>query len=85
MQESLFIENEFIQLYPLIQPISFLRTEENFSFEYISKVYEQIIEIPSLKSNQIEFILLYWYYLAENVQELKQQSKSYTLRDYNHH
>jgi hypothetical protein len=75
LQEKLFLDNEFIQLYPLIHSISLIRTEEKFSSEYISKIYEQIIEIPSLKSYKIEFILLYWYYLARNVLELKQQSK----------
>ncbi|CAF5074439.1 unnamed protein product, partial [Rotaria magnacalcarata] len=73
LQEQLFIDNELLQLYPLIHSISFLRTESNFSIEYISKVYEQIIAIPSLKPYQIEFILLHWYYLAENIRELKQQ------------
>ncbi|CAF3784015.1 unnamed protein product [Rotaria socialis] len=76
LQEQLFIDNEFLQLYPLIHSISILRTESNFSIEYISKVYEQIIAIPSLKSYQIEFILLHWYYLAENIRELKQQNPS---------
>ncbi|CAF0802996.1 unnamed protein product [Rotaria sordida] len=76
LQEQLFIDNEFIQLYSLIHSISFIRTEKNFSMEYISKVYEQIISIPSLKSYQIEFILLYWYYLAANILELKQQNPS---------
>jgi len=75
LQEQLFLDNEFIQLYPLIHPIITIRTEEKFSMEYISRVYEQIILIPSLKSYQIEFILLYWYYLAANILELKQQSK----------
>jgi hypothetical protein len=74
-QEQLFIENEFIQLYSLIHPIKLTRTEDKFSLEYISKVYQQIISIPSLKSYKIEFILLYWYYLAANILELKQQSK----------
>jgi hypothetical protein len=74
-QEQLFIENEFIQLYSLIHPIKLIRTEDKFSLEYISKVYQQIISIPSLKSYKIEFILLYWYYLAANILELKQQSK----------
>lgn len=75
LQEQLFIDNEFLHLYPLIHPVSFLRTESNFSVEYVSKVYEQIIAIPALKSYQIEFIVLYWYYLAENIRELKPQSK----------
>ncbi|CAF4358317.1 unnamed protein product, partial [Adineta steineri] len=73
LQEQLFLDNEFIQLYSLIHPISIIRTEENFSIECISKVYEYIIEIPSLKLYKIEFILLYWYYLARNIRELKQQ------------
>ncbi|CAF0964323.1 unnamed protein product [Adineta steineri] len=76
LQEQLFLDNEFIQLYSLIHPISIIRTEENFSIEYISKVYEYIIEIPSLKLYKIEFILLYWYYLARNIRELKQQNPS---------
>ena len=43
--------------------------------EYISKVYEQIIAIPALKLYKIEFIIIYWYYLAANILEVKQQSK----------
>lgn len=78
--EQLFIDDEFRSLYPLIHSIKLIRTEERFSFEYISQVYEQIIAIPSLKSYQIEFILLYWYYLAVNILELKQQSKSFINR-----
>ncbi|CAF4509638.1 unnamed protein product [Rotaria sp. Silwood1] len=76
LQEQLFVDNEFIQLYSLIHPITFIRTEKNFSVEFISKVYEEIIAIPSLKAYQIEFILLYWYYLAANIIELKQQNPS---------
>lgn len=75
LYEQLFLDNEFKQFYPFINPMKILRTEEKFSMEYISKIYEHIISIPSLKSYQIEFILLYWYYLAENTLEIKQQSK----------
>lgn len=75
-QEQLFLDDEFLSLYPLIHSMKSIRTEEKFSMEYISQVYEQIIAIPSLKSYQIEFILLYWYYLAANILELKQHSKS---------
>lgn len=75
LQDQLFLDNEFQQFYPLIHPIKSQRTEEKFSMEYISNIYEHIISIPSLKSYQIEFILLYWYYLAENAREIKQQSK----------
>jgi hypothetical protein len=75
LYEQLFIDNELIQFYPLINSITSIRTEEKFSMEYISKVYEQIIAIQSLKSYQIDFILLYWYYLAANIREIKQQSK----------
>jgi len=75
LYEQLFIDNELIKFYPLINSITSVRTEEKFSMEYISKVYEQIIAIQSLKSYQIDFILLYWYYLAENIREIKQQSK----------
>ena len=75
LQEQLFIDDEFQQLYPLMHSISVIRTEEKFSFEYISSVYEQIMAVPSLKSYKVQFILLYWYYLAANVFELKQKSK----------
>ncbi|CAF1526972.1 unnamed protein product [Adineta ricciae] len=76
LQNHLFLENEFLSLYPLIHPITIVHTEEYFSYEYISKVYEQITSIPSLKSYKIEFILLYWYYLARNIVEVKQQNLS---------
>ena len=76
VHEQLFIEQEFLKIYPLIHPGASKRTEKHFSFDYISRVYEQIIAIPSIKSYKIQFILLYWYYLAENVVELRQQSKS---------
>lgn len=75
LSDQLFIENEFAPLYPLIHPTMGTQTEEKFSVDYISRVYERLLAIPSLKVYKLEFLLLYWYYLAENVRELKQQSK----------
>ena len=75
LSDQLFLENEFLQLSPLIHPTASIRTEERFSVDYISRVYERLLVIPSLKAYKLEFLLLYWYYLAENVRELKQQSK----------
>lgn len=74
--EQFFLEQELRSFHSFLQPIETIRSEERFSMEYISKVYEQLINIPILKSYQIDFILLYWYYLGENLLELRQQSNS---------
>jgi hypothetical protein len=73
-QEQLFIEYELLQLYPLIHSIEHCRTEKHFSMEYVCRIYEHILDLPSMKTYQIDFLLLYWYYLADNVLELKQSS-----------
>ena len=75
-QEQFFLEQEFRPLHLLLNPMETIRSEEKFSMEYISNVYEQLINTPALKSYQIDFILLYWYYLGENLVELRQQSNS---------
>ena len=72
--EQFILEQEFRPLCQFLNPNQILRTEERFSMEYISKVYEQLIANPSLKSYQIDFILLYWYYLAENLLELRSEN-----------
>lgn len=71
-----FLDEEFRQWTSLIKSKRKSRTEERFSMEFISRIYEQMLNIPSLKSYQTDFLLLYWYYLAENLIELKRSSTS---------
>lgn len=75
--DQIFLEQEFNEFTRLVQskPI-----ERQFSFEYISNIYEQIIALPVLKTYQIEIILFYWYFVAEDLRQVKQQGTCRSLR-----
>lgn len=78
-QEQIFLEQEFNEFIRLSPSKQFDR--QTFSFEYISNIYEQIIALPILKSYQIEFILFYWYYVAENLRQVKQRQSTCVLEN----
>ncbi|CAF1450910.1 unnamed protein product, partial [Didymodactylos carnosus] len=81
-QEQLFIQTELTYLWNITNQKQqhSLKTEQVFSYDFINRVYQQIITLPSIKNHRIDFILLYWYYLASNLYELKQQNATHQYK-----
>ena len=75
VQQEFFLDDELSSLYAFIHPTVSQKSEKSFSCDFISRVYQEMLAEPTLKAFQVDLLLLYWYYLASNIRELKEQSK----------